>query len=170
LLWADDLIQLNIAGYSFFGEKFHASLPIIPWIALGYYFYGFYILQTPGIFLKNRPKYAALTRFIGALSNIGLCFLLIPKFGALGAAYATCASFLIMALLLYGINTRLYPIHLEWKKIGIILFSLIIGYVLFDIFNDSLIVNIAITFLYPFCLIGFGIVNLHNVKTMFSSE
>jgi O-antigen/teichoic acid export membrane protein len=170
LLWADDLIQLNIAGYMFFGEKFHASLPIIPWIALGYYFYGFYILQTPGIFLKNRPKYAALTRFIGALSNIGLCFLLIPKFEALGAAYATCASFLIMALLMYGINTRLYPIHLEWKKIGIILFSLIVGYALFDIFNDSLIVNIAITFLYPFCLIGFGIVNLHNVKTMFSSE
>ena len=113
LFWTDDLIKTSFLGITFFGSDFFGSLNIIPWIGLSYFFYGFYHLQTPGVFLKNRPKYAAWTRLFGAFSNIGLCFLLIPIFGALGAAYATCISFGLMALSMFFINRYLIFVKLE---------------------------------------------------------
>ena len=97
LFWADDLIKTSFFGKTFFGVDFFEALHIIPWIGLSYFFYGFYHLQTPGVFLKNRPKYEAWTIFFGDISNIGLCFYFIPIYGAMGAAYATCISFGFMA-------------------------------------------------------------------------
>ena len=117
LFWADDLIQTSFLGITFFGPDFFESLHIVPWIALGYLFYGFYHLQTPGVFLKNRPKYAAWTRFFGATLNIGLCFYFIPIFGSMGAAYATCISFGFMAFLMYYINRYLISVKLESKNL-----------------------------------------------------
>ena len=167
LFWSDDLIKANIFGFTFFGSQFFDSLSIIPWVGLSYFFYGFYLLQTPGIFLKNRPRYAAWTRLFGAIANIGLCFLLIPKFGAMGAAYATCISFAIMALLMYGINRYLISIKLEFINIFIILIFLIIGYSLFIVFNDSFIVNISIMFFYTFVIFYFRIINIKNLNKLF---
>ena len=164
LLWADDLIQLKIMGYSFFGEEFQQSLPIVPWIALGYLFYGFYVLQTPGIFLKDRPGIAAWTRLIGATSNILLCFLLIPLYGALGAAMATCFAFFIMFLVMYRWNTKLYPIQLEWKKLCFITVFLIGGFLVSNAANDNQFTNILITGLYPIGLIGFNVIRFDLLK------
>jgi|TARA_B100000315_G_scaffold26617_1_gene22905 O-antigen/teichoic acid export membrane protein len=168
MLWADDLIQLEIMGYSFFGPEFQKALPIIPWIALGYLFYGFYVLQTPGIFLKDRPGIAAWTRLSGAISNLALCYLLIPLYGALGAAIATCLSFFIMFLIMYKWNRKLYPIQLEWSKIGLIAISLIIGFVSSNAANDQLVANIIITIIYPIGLISSGIIKSDIVKEFLS--
>jgi len=120
ILWTKPLLELEIFGYSFFGKDFLSSIDVIPWIALGYLFYGVYILMTPGIFLKNKPRYALWTRVIGAISNIGLNLLLIPLYGAIGAAIATCSSFGIMAGSMFIINRKLYPMKIEWGKVGTI--------------------------------------------------
>ena len=53
LFWADDLIKTSFFGLTFFGSDFFESLNIIPWVGLSYFFYGFYHLQTPGVFLKT---------------------------------------------------------------------------------------------------------------------
>ena len=164
LFFADDLIRFEFFGFSFFGTEFLESLTIIPWISLGYFFYGFYLLQTPGMFLKNVPSYAAWTRLIGAITNIGLCFFLIPRYGALGAAYATCISFMVMAFSMYFINIRLIPVRLEMKKIMLIIFFILVGFISFHIFNDRLEINIVIMFFYLLCMIYFRIINLENLN------
>ena len=164
ILWADDFIQLKIMGYSFFGEEFQRSIPIVPWIALGYLFYGFYVLQTPGIFLKDRPGIAAWTRLFGAISNIIFCFIFIPLYGAIGAAIATCFAFFLMLVTLYWWNTRLYPIQLEWRKIGFITIILISGFFVSKESADNLFINILITGLYPMSLLGLGIIKMNFFK------
>ena len=165
MLWADDFIQLKIMGYSFFGEEFQNSIPIVPWIALGYLFYGFYVLQTPGIFLKDRPGIAAWTRLLGATSNIIFCFIFIPLYGAIGAAMATCLAFFLMLVMMYWWNTKLYPIRLEWRKIGFITIILISGFLVSRGFADNLFINILITGLYPISLIGLGIIKMDSFKS-----
>jgi O-antigen/teichoic acid export membrane protein len=164
-LWADDFIQLKIMGYSFFGEEFQNSIPIVPWIALGYLFYGFYVLQTPGIFLKDRPGIAAWTRLLGATSNIILCFIFIPLYGAIGAAMATCLAFFLMLVMMYWWNTKFYPIRLEWRKIGFITIILISGFFVSRASADNLFINILITGLYPVGLIGLGIIKIDSFKS-----
>ena len=163
VLWADEFVQLEIMGYSFFGEEFQKSISIVPWISLGYLFYGFYILQTPGIFLKDQPGIAAWTRLLGAASNIILCFILIPQYGAIGAAIATCLAFFFMLIMMYGWNTKLYPIQLEWKKLGFIAIYLLSGFLISIGLNDDLITNLLITALYPMGLIGLGIIKIDSL-------
>jgi O-antigen/teichoic acid export membrane protein len=150
-------------GYSFFGEEFQKSISIVPWISLGYLFYGFYILQTPGIFLKDRPGIAAWTRLLGAASNIILCFILIPQYGAIGAAIATCLAFFFMLIMMYGWNTKLYPIQLEWTKLSFIAIYLLSGFLISIGLNDDLITNLLITALYPMGLIGLGIIKIDSL-------
>ncbi len=164
LFWTDDLIKTSFLGITFFGSEFFGSLNIIPWIGLSYFFYGFYHLQTPGVFLKNRPKYAAWTRLFGAFSNIGLCFLLIPIFGALGAAYATCISFGLMALSMFFINRYLIFVKLEYKSLIIIFLLLITSYIAFSVFQDNSIVNLLIMFLYIAVIFYFKIINIQSLN------
>tara|TARA_B110000196_G_scaffold17762_1_gene14023 strand:+ start:118 stop:1182 length:1065 start_codon:yes stop_codon:yes gene_type:complete len=165
MLWADDFIQLKIMGHSFFGEEFQSSIPIVSWIALGYLFYGFYVLQTPGIFLKDRPGIAAWTRLLGAASNIIFCFIFIPLYGAVGAAMATCFAFFIMLVMMYWWNTKLYPIPLEWRKLSFITIILISGFLVSKGSADNIFINILITGLYPIGLIGFGIIRMDSFKS-----
>jgi len=168
LFWADDLIKTSFFGITFFGKDFFGSLDIIPWIGLSYFFYGFYHLQTPGVFLKNRPKYAAYTRLFGAFSNVGLCFLLIPMYGAMGAAFATCISFGLMALSMFCINRYLISVKLESTSLFIIFSLLIISYLAFSIYEDSFLVNLIIMFSYVVAIFYFKIIRMQSLNKIFS--
>ena len=160
LIWSDKLIRFKLFGYSFIGEEFYDALPLVPWIALGYLFYGYYILQTPGIFLKDRPSIAAWTRLFGALINIGLNLFLIPIYGAWGAAISTCLSFFFMAVLMNVISNKLYPIKIKWPKISMIIIILLVSYALTKAFGDGIITGLLISIIYPLSLLGTGVVNL----------
>ncbi|NOZ03530.1 MAG: oligosaccharide flippase family protein, partial [FCB group bacterium] len=107
LLWVDALVKLRIGPVTVYGPEYWSSTQIVPLIALGYVFFAAYSLQLPGVFLREKSKYAALTRGFGAALNIGANLLLIPYFGALGAAAATCLSFFLMAVMIYVINQDL---------------------------------------------------------------
>ena len=168
LFWANDLIKTSFFGITFFGADFFESLHIVPWIALSYLFYGFYHLQTPGVFLKNRPKYAAWTRLFGASLNIGLCFYFIPIYGAIGAAYATCISFGFMALLMFYINRYLISVKLESKNLSIILLLLILSYVGFSAYEDSFVVNITMMFIYIAVIFYFKIISRKSLSKIIS--
>jgi len=168
LFWADDLMKTSLFGITFFGAEFFESLHIVPWIGLGYFFYGFYHLQTPGVFLKNRPRYAAWTRLFGAISNIGLCFYFIPFYGAIGAAYATCISFGLMASLMFFINRYLISVKLELKNLSIIFLLLIFSYIGFSAYEDSSIINIIMIFIYIATIIHFKIINMESLNKIIS--
>jgi len=169
LFFVDDLISIKVFGISFFGPDFLKSLDIIPIVALSYFFYGFYLLQTPGMFLQDLPKYAAWTRLIGATTNIILCFLLIPRYGAMGAAYSTCISFMVMSVSMYFINITLIPVRLELKKIMFIILFMALGFFLFHTFNDLLIINVFVMLTYVSGIAILDIINISNFRSIFRS-
>ena len=169
LFFVDDLISIKVFGISFFGPDFLKSLDIIPIVALSYFFYGFYLLQTPGMFLHDLPKYAAWTRLIGATTNIILCFLLIPRYGAMGAAYSTCISFMAMSVSMYFINITLIPVRLELKKIMFIILFMALGFFLFHTFNDLLIINVLVMLTYVSGIAILDIINISNFRSIFRS-
>ena len=104
LIWSENLVKVQLWNYTFIGEQFWASTSIVPIIALAFIFHALYLLQLPGVYLLEKSGWIAFARGIGATLNISLNFLLIPIYGIMGAAVATCISYLLIAIIFYMIN------------------------------------------------------------------
>ncbi len=102
-LWIDTIVRISVGGVSFFGADYWSSTQVVPVLLLGYYFFGLYVLQLPGVFLTERTKFVPLFRGVGAALLIILSIFLIPRLGIMGAAYAKTLGYLGMAGLI-GIN------------------------------------------------------------------
>src|SRR5579872_4383754 len=101
---------------------------IVPVVALAYVFYGIaYYFQT-GIYISKKTIYLGILGTASAAVNIGLDFLLIPRYAALGAAWATVLSFIFMAILGYVFSQTVYPIPYKIHKIAIAVASAVAVY------------------------------------------
>ena len=159
LVWVDDIVRIQLGNITVYGVAFWSSTNIVPWVALGYVFHGLYLLQLPGVFQQEKSIWVASTRAIGALSNIGLNIYLIPYYGVIGAAIATCISFMAMALMLFGVNRKLYPIPYEWSRLLRIAILMIAVYLLHDVSRHDLFVKVMLTLFYP---VGLTIIGFFN--------
>ncbi len=173
IIWVDTLIQFDFGGFTFYGEEFWSSTSIVFWIALGYYFDAMYLLQLPGPFLTNKSGIVAWTRALGAGVNIGLNILLIPQFGAMGAAFATCASFGIMAVFLFIMNRKIYPINYEWAKLLRIGLSLLVIGIIAMNYTLTIGLKFALTAAFPVVTILSGMFTSEEIskfKKLFVSD
>jgi O-antigen/teichoic acid export membrane protein len=130
LIWSADLVQLSFWGFTFFGRQYWTAVSIVPIIGLAYIFHAAYLLQLPGLYLLEKSALIPWIRGLGALSNILLNFLFIPTHGIIGAATATCISFILMAVFLFFINQRIFPVHYNWYKLFIIFFTIILVFLI----------------------------------------
>lgn len=129
----------------FFDERYMAAKSMIPIIALGYVFsQTFGGLFNLSIYQNKKTNYILYTTFIGALVNIGLNFLLIPKFGGMGAAYATVLTFLTTFNIRYYFVKKSYLIPFEWGKIGGFVAILFSVYFLFELIDFGYVLSIII--------------------------
>jgi len=110
-LFAKEVIQVMAA------PSFVASYVIIPVVLLAYAFWVVSIVFDAGIYITRKTAYKPLLLAAGAVTNIGLNLLLIPRFGMMGAAYATAVGFLVFVILTYVVSMRLYPVPYEFGKI-----------------------------------------------------
>ena len=149
LVWVPRLLRLDLGPGTFYGAEFWQSAQIVPWIALGYLFHGAYLLQLPGVFLRNESRWVMLTRGAGAGANISLNLLLIPVYGIYGAAWATCIAYFVMAALFWLINRRLYPIPYEWGRLARIVGGIGLAAFLYSMVEPSLWRDVGLTLLYP---------------------
>ena len=99
LLWSDTMVKMKFGDFSFFGEQYWEATSIVPIIGLAYVFHAGYLIQLPGVYLLEKTGWISWVRGLGALSNIILNFLFIPEYGIVGAASATCLSFMLMSVI-----------------------------------------------------------------------
>jgi O-antigen/teichoic acid export membrane protein len=96
-----------------FTERYEDSAVYLSLLSLGYYFNA--ALGFNGLTLKvfGRLKYIVTINILAALVNLGLNFVLIPRYGPLGAAIGTCATLMAHNVLkqtglLLGTGVRLF--------------------------------------------------------------
>ncbi len=126
-LFADDLVRLNVGGYTLLNEKYWSGLVIVPYILIAYLFSGLYMNLNVASFFSNKIKYLIISSAAGCVSNIVLNFILIPQYSIIGAAIATMLSYMIMFIALYYFSQKIYKINYEWSSIfkaAILTFSL----------------------------------------------
>ena len=151
ILFVEPLSQITIFNFKIIGTEFIESISIVSWICIGYLFHGAYLLQLPGPYLTNNTLMIAIIRGVGALVNIILNFQLIPVLGIDGAAIATCLSFLMMAILIFLYNKKIYPINYNVYAICCCLVTILI--VVFISKNNPHIIIRLVTFIAIPCFI-----------------
>ena len=116
-LFISDIVQIEIAGRTLLGRNFLEGLSIVPIILLAYLFNGLYMNFTAGIYIEEKTKYFPIVTISGALVNVIVNLSLIPKLGIMGAAWATLASYFVMAVGLFIVSQKFYRIEYEYGKI-----------------------------------------------------
>jgi O-antigen/teichoic acid export membrane protein len=91
---------------------------VITWTAIGVFLQGVYLLTSIGLNITKRTQYYPVATISAATTNIGLNFVLIPRYGIVGAAWANGAGYAVQAALGYAFSQRFYPIAYEWGRIA----------------------------------------------------
>ena len=71
----------------------------------------------PSIYVCNKQNWSPIFRMFGAIVNLILNIILIPKYEMLGAALATSISYGLMFGWLFYKNRKWLPINLAWNDI-----------------------------------------------------
>ncbi len=116
-LFVEDIAKIEIAGRTLLGADFVGGLSIVPIILLAYLFNGLFMNFTAGIYIEEKTKYFPLVTISGAVVNVVVNFTLIPTYGIMGAAWATLASYIVMASGLFLVSQKFYRINYEYSKI-----------------------------------------------------
>jgi len=95
---------------------FHDAAAVIPVVVLAYVIHGFFLLTSIGIGIAKQARYYPLITLAAATANIAANFVLIPRWGLMGAAWATVLSYGVMAAVGLRISQRLYPLPVEWSR------------------------------------------------------
>lgn len=127
----EDVVKIPVFwGHSILPAEYWHGLSIVPVVLLGYMFLGISNNLVAGIYIEKKTQHLPANTFIGASINVAVNFLLIPFMGIMGAALATLLSYAAMAIGLYVIAQRFYPIRYEFDRLmklavaGVVVFCL----------------------------------------------
>jgi O-antigen/teichoic acid export membrane protein len=116
-LFIREIGGFSLFGFRLIGREYIPGLSIVPAILLAYVFYGAYANFVVGIYLKKKTGWLPFVTGAGALVAVAGNFILIPLFGIHGAAWSVTLAYAVMAVLLWAVNRKLYPIPYEWGRI-----------------------------------------------------
>lgn len=106
-LFKDQIVAINvpILNATLINSEYWLGLEIVPLLLLAYWFQGWYINFSSGIFIKEKTSVLYKITLLGAGITLAVNIVLIPYFGMMGAAIATLASYGVMAFVL-GIYSK----------------------------------------------------------------
>jgi O-antigen/teichoic acid export membrane protein len=101
------LLTAPLLFASAFRGKFQSGLAVLPWTLTYCVWFGIARVAQKYLWCAERVGLAAMAWLAGLLLNVGLNFLLLPRFGLSGVVWSTAAGNLTSLLFLYGINRAL---------------------------------------------------------------
>lgn len=123
-----------------------------------------------GISLEKKTTLFAHLSWVTTAMNFGMNWLLIPKFGALGAAWATAISYLFLTGSYFFFTQKYHPIEISYKRLSaFVLLILIIPIASFLLYQQE--INLEYIFwkillLIAFAGIGWFLLPLKSLKNV----
>jgi O-antigen/teichoic acid export membrane protein len=98
-LFKEQIVAITIPGTSatLIDSNYWSGLEIVPFLLLAYWFHGWYINFSSGVFIKEKTRVFYKITLMGAVITIIANLLLIPVYGMIGSAIATLLSYGAMA-------------------------------------------------------------------------
>jgi len=110
-----------------FGERYAQSGSIMAVLALGYYFNAALGFNADTLRIHGKLRYTVLIDVVSLLIGLGLNLLLIPRYGAIGAAIGSCGTLVLYNILNHlGLKfaTKINLFHARYLRVYI---SIILG-------------------------------------------
>jgi O-antigen/teichoic acid export membrane protein len=113
--FARELVGIPLpGGRTLIAPAYWIGLSIIPIALSGYFFQGWYYHFSAGAYIKNLTRYFVPCTLVGAAAAVVLNATLVNRFGMEAAAAATAASYAVMAIMLFGMIRKAYPVSYPW--------------------------------------------------------
>jgi O-antigen/teichoic acid export membrane protein len=140
-------------------KEYWSAHIVVPVLVLSFLFGtgGLQEIMNVSLYIKDKTGVIPAIIGVGAVTNIILNVLLIPRYGMMGSAIATMIGSIIMATLTYMAGSRYYKISIESRRfIKILLIFIFITALNFVVRVDSIVVMIicktALFLIYPVLL------------------
>lgn len=143
-------------------KKFHPGLIVVPWVVIGYIFYGMFTVYGRYFGFLKKTYFNSINVLASGILNIVLNAIYIPKYGYVAGAYTTAISYAVMFLLTWLVarfilKVRIVPLWIIIRPCLILGFFLGINYVL-----TFLTINIAISIILKIMIILISIIFLFS--------
>ena len=86
--------------------------------ALGLAFYGAYYVVGVAVGRVKQTQLNWVVTGIAAITNVVLCLVLIPDYGATGAGAASAIAYFLMAVLMVVRGNRVFPVGYDWPRLA----------------------------------------------------
>ena len=134
-------------------------------------FSGVYRVITVGVNIKKKNIWLPIMVAFAAVVNIIFNFLLIPRWGMMGAAWATVIAYAVMCLASYIVDEYYFPIRYEWGRILKIVGAMGVTYATSvlttpEALSGQIACGVAMLLLYPALLGAFGFYNEAELATL----
>lgn len=113
-------LYLPLAVHVLLNPKFWSVGPTTFVLTLSVALYNLYFIFWIGANVAKKNRLIPVITLIASGVTVGLNVLLVPVYGMWAAAWTTTIGFAILAVLVYFVSTRWYPIPYEWRRLIII--------------------------------------------------
>ncbi len=103
--------------HTFLNERFWSIGPTTVVLSLSVVVYAVYFVFWVGSNVAKKNRMIPVFFLIASGVNIGLNFLLVPRYGMYAAAWTHVAGFAILAVTVYFYSEKWYPIPYEWRRL-----------------------------------------------------
>jgi O-antigen/teichoic acid export membrane protein len=142
---------------------YYGAAAVIPVVAFAMALDGLTFTVNIGVLFSKKPVLRMIAVSAGAVANISLNLIFIPRYGIMGAAWSTLAGFLIQVTVAFLVSRREYYVPYPWPRllsivgvaIGLFLAS---TQVTVEHLGLSLAIKLLLLLIYPFFLLTTGFV------------
>jgi O-antigen/teichoic acid export membrane protein len=135
--------------------QFHRADEAIGLLAFASTAYAGYTVLAIGIGRARRTQFNWIVSGVAAALNIALNFVLIPRYGMMGAAVSTAAAYVALFVGMTINSQQVYPVPYQWRRVltlsAVAIVLTVVGYEL-----RSFPVAIALCLIYPVLLLPLG--------------
>lgn len=109
---------IDIIKYFVRTPEYYSGIIIVPWVLMANLFQGMYYSLSLWYKLTDKTMYGAYMSVIGCIITVSMNFILLPRIGYMGSAYAVFCCFLVMCILSLIWGKKFYKISYDLKKIA----------------------------------------------------
>ncbi|MBK5283936.1 MAG: polysaccharide biosynthesis protein [Bacteroidia bacterium] len=152
------LLYMDFVKY-LIGEEFRSGLKVVPILLMANLCLGVFYNLAIWYKLTSKTKWGAYLALIGAGITVLLNFILIPRMGYMGAAWATLICYASMMAVSYLVGQKFYKVDYDLRKFFIYIISILLIYFFSERIRHTFVLNISgSTLISTILLILFGVI------------
>lgn len=134
----DDLLVLLAS------QKYSSAAIIIPWVLGSTLLYACQPVLAAGFTIKKQTRISATIIVVGALLNVLLNIILLPRYGIIAAAWSTAVAYLGVLFVMTVVSMRTFPIELPYRRVLFYVLSSLVMYFVVSLSGmESLLLKVA---------------------------